>query len=291
MPPFFVEGAVLKEVPQIAAPYTWIDSHCHLQLGDGEADGALERALAAGVGRLICIGTDLATSTEAVDLARAHAPVWATVGLHPHDASRHGAEWDRLARLAATEARTSPRHPGRVVGVGEAGFDLHYRHSPEDTQEESFRAQVRLAKELDLALVIHSRAAWPQTFAVLESEGAPARTVFHCFTGGPDEARRALDLGAWLSFSGIVSFRNAGDLRAAAALTPDDRLLVETDAPFLAPVPHRGRPNEPAYLPAVGEALATARGTTPETVADLTRSNALAVFWPHESEASTAVAG
>jgi TatD DNase family protein len=272
VPPFSVDKPFsANDMPQIGAAYTWIDSHCHLQLANGEAEGALERAVAAGVGRMVCIGTDLATSREAVDLAGAQERVWATVGLHPHDASRHHAEWDGLRVLAGAE---------RVVGVGEAGFDLHYRHSPEDAQEESFRAQIRLATELGKALVIHSREAWEQTFAVLESEGTPARTVFHCFTGGPAEARRALDLGAWLSFSGIVSFPNAGEVREAAALTPDDRLLVETDSPFLAPVPHRGRPNQPAYLPAVGAALAAARGNTPEAVAELTRANALAVFWP-----------
>ena len=272
MPPFSVsEPFFSTTVPQNGTSYTWIDSHCHLQLGDGEAEAAIDRAAAAGVGRMICIGTDLATSAAAVELAGSDGRVWATAGLHPHDASRHHSEWDGLRRLAGAD---------RVVGVGEAGFDLHYRHSPEEAQEESFRAQVRLAAELDLALVIHSREAWDQTFAVLGSEGVPARTVFHCFTGGPAEARRALDLGAWLSFSGIVSFPNAGDVRAAAALTPGDRLLVETDSPFLAPAPHRGKPNEPAYLPAVGAAVAAARGTTPEAVAELTRHNALAVFWP-----------
>jgi TatD DNase family protein len=272
VPPFSVSEPIFStHVPQNGTAYTWIDTHCHLQLGDGEAETAINRAVLAGVGRMICIGTDLATSREAVDLAGSHETVWATVGLHPHDASRHHSEWDGLRRLAGA---------ARVVGVGEAGFDLHYRHSPAEAQEESFRAQVRLATELDLALVIHSREAWDQTFAVLESEGVPARTVFHCFTGGPVEARRALELGAWLSFSGIVSFRNADDVRAAAALTPGDRLLVETDSPFLAPAPHRGRPNEPAYLPAVGAAVAAARGTTPEAVADLSRYNALAVFWP-----------
>jgi TatD DNase family protein len=260
-----------NHLPRIDHGYTWIDTHCHLQLGDEEAQTAINRALAAGVGRMICIGTDLATSQAAVDLAGSVDQVWATVGLHPHDASSHDSEWDGLRRLAGA---------ARVVGVGEAGFDLHYRHSSEAAQEASFRAQVRLATELDLALVIHSREAWDQTFAVLESEGVPARTVFHCFTGGPAEARRALDLGAWLSFSGIVSFRNADDVRAAAALVPVDRLLVETDSPFLAPAPHRGRPNEPAYLPEVGAAVAAARGTTPEAVAELSRRNALAVFWP-----------
>ncbi len=272
VPPFSVSESMLSnDLPRIGAAYTWIDSHCHLQFGDEATETAINRAVAAGVGRMICIGTDLATSQEAVDLAGSQQTVWATVGLHPHDASRHDAEWDGLRRLAGG---------ARVVGVGEAGFDLHYRHSPQEAQEESFRAHVRLATELDLALVIHTREAWDQTFAVLHSEGVPARTVFHCFTGGPAEARRALELGAWLSFSGIVSFRNADDVRAAAALTPGDRLLVETDSPFLAPAPHRGRPNEPAYLPEVGAALAAARGTTVEAVAELTRHNALAVFWP-----------
>jgi TatD DNase family protein len=126
--------------------------------------------------------------------------------------------------------------------------------------------------------VIHTRDAWPQTFRILEDEGPPARTVFHCFTGGPDEAHRAVSLGAWLSFSGIVSFRNADDVRAAAAVTPLDRLLVETDAPFLAPVPHRGRENEPAFVPAVGAALAAATGVEPATIAALTAAAAASLF-------------
>src|SRR2546422_5566161 len=149
----------------------WIDSHCHLQLGDsleGDPAGAvaatIARALEAGVERMICIGTDLATSHQAVELATAHPQVWATVGLHPHDAVRFEAEWDGLRRLAGAE---------RVVGVGETGFDLYYRHSEPDDQERAFRAQLRLARETDLALVIHSRDAWEETFSVLESEGVP----------------------------------------------------------------------------------------------------------------------
>jgi TatD DNase family protein len=250
----------------------WIDAHCHLQLEDRgpTPEESVARAVEAGVERMVCIGTDLATSREAVRLAGKFPEVWATVGLHPHDASKLADEWGGLVELAGAD---------RVVGIGEAGFDLYYRHSEPDAQEEAFRAQVRLAAERGLPLVIHSRDAWTETFAVLETEGVPARTVFHCFTGGPDEARRALELGCWLSYSGIVSFKTADDLRAAAALTPSDRLLVETDSPFLAPVPHRGRPNEPAFLPAVGAALAAARGETVEAVADATRRNALAFFW------------
>lgn len=251
----------------------WIDAHCHLQFEDRgpTPEEAVARAVEAGVERMVCIGTDLATSREAVRLAGQFPPVWATVGLHPHDASKLPDEWDGLVELAGAD---------RVVGIGEAGFDLYYRHSEPGAQEEAFRAQLRLARDRDLPLVIHSRDAWPETFGVLESEGVPPRTVFHCFTGGRAEAQRALELGCWLSYSGIVSFKTADDLRAAAALTPADRLLVETDAPFLAPVPHRGKTNEPALLPAVGAALAAARDEPVEAVAATTRTNALAFFWP-----------
>lgn len=264
----------------------WIDAHCHLQFeeragrdddtirprtADETAAELVARAVDAGVERMVCIGTDLATSAEAVRLAGLFPEVWATVGLHPHDASKLADEWDGLVELAGAD---------RVVGIGEAGFDLYYRHSEPDAQDEAFRAQVRLARDRGLPLVIHSRDAWPETFGVLELEGVPERTVFHCFTGGPVEAERALALGCWLSYSGIVSFKTADDLRAAAAATPADRLLVETDAPFLAPVPHRGKANEPAFLPAVGAAVAAARNEPLETVAETTRNNALAFFWP-----------
>jgi TatD DNase family protein len=249
----------------------WIDSHCHLQMGEAEAAAAVARAVEAGVERMVCIGTDLETSTQAVALAAAHPQVWATVGLHPHDASRMPVEWASISALAKAP---------RVVGIGEAGFDLYYRHSEPDAQEAAFRAQVRLAAQAGLPLVIHSRDAWDETFSVLDSEDLPDRVIFHCFTGGPSEAERALGLGTYLSFSGIASFPNAADVRAAAALVPPDRLLVETDSPFLAPVPHRGRSNEPAYLPAVGAALADARGQPLEEIAALTRANALTVFWP-----------
>ena len=244
----------------------WVDSHCHLQSVSDGADAVLERARAAGVEWLVCVGTDLETSRQAVDLARAHpGNVRATVGLHPHDASRLNEEWDALVEVAGA---------GDVAAVGECGFDLYYEHSPRTAQEEAFRAQIRLAHERDLTLVIHSRAAWDDTFRVLAEEGPPPRTVFHCFTGGEAEARRALDLGAALSFSGIVSFPNADDVRAAAALTPTDHLLVETDAPYLAPVPHRGRENEPALVVTVGRALAAAREEPVERVAAATTATA-----------------
>jgi TatD DNase family protein len=198
--------------------------------------------------------------------ARHPGAVWATVGLHPHDASQG---LDGLVEMLG--------EPG-VVAVGECGLDYHYDHSPREVQRAAFAAQVALAHEHDLALVIHTREAWDDTFAVLDAEGVPERTVFHCFTGGPDEARRCLDRGGHLSFSGIVTFGSADDVRAAAARCPIDRVLVETDSPYLAPVPHRGRPNRPALVPLVGAALAAAIGVTVERVADATWANAERVY-------------
>ena len=250
---------------------TWVDSHCHVQWSTGGADAALDRARDAGVGAMVVVGTDARSSSEAIALASIHGDVRATVGLHPHDASHLDEEWEELERLAGHH---------EVVAIGETGFDLHYRHSEPDAQEAAFRAQIQLAHQLDRALVIHSREAWDDTFRVLDDEGPPPRTVFHCFTGGPDEARRALDLGTCLSFSGIVSFPGAPEVRAAAAACPLDRMLVETDSPYLTPAPHRGRENEPAFVRFVGEALAGATGRTLEEVAEATSTTAAAVFGP-----------
>jgi TatD DNase family protein len=244
----------------------WADSHCHLQY-EGIAEGALAAARAAGVGRVVCVGTDAPLSAAAIEVARAHpGTVWATVGLHPHDASQGV---DGIVGLLAEP---------EVVGVGECGLDYHYDHSPREVQREAFAAQIGLAHEHDLALVIHTREAWDDTFAILGAEAVPERTVFHCFTGGPAEARLALDLGASLSFSGIVTFKTAGDLRAAAALAPLDRILVETDAPYLTPVPHRGTPNQPSYVALVGAAVAEAKGVPVEEVEAATWANTAALF-------------
>jgi len=246
---------------------SWVDSHCHLQLAGG--DELVDRARDAGVAWMVCVGTDLATSREALALAVRHDDVFGVAGLHPHEASNLADEWQMLEALAAGDG---------CVGVGEAGFDFYYEHSPRADQEAAFRRQIRLASAVDKPLVIHSRDAWNDTFRVLDDEGTPARTIFHCFTGGPAEARAAIARGCYLSFSGIVSFKNADDVRAAAAIVPADRLLVETDSPFLAPEPYRGKPNEPAYVGLVGEALARARRATAADVAELTRSNAAQVF-------------
>jgi TatD DNase family protein len=165
-----------------------------------------------------------------------------------------------------------------VVAVGECGLDYHYDNSPREVQREVFVQQIALAHEHDLALVVHTREAWEDTFAILGSEGVPSRTVIHCFTGGPEEAQKCLELGAWLSFSGIVTFPGAPEVLSAATLCPLDRLLVETDSPFLAPVPHRGKPNRPALVPVVGAAIAAAKGIDVEDVANVTWKNAAMVY-------------
>ncbi len=242
---------------------TWFDSHCHLQMLDVPAGEALARSREAGVDGMVCVGTDLGSSAAAVGIAGREPDVWAAVGLHPHDATDRTAEWPGIVELSTAD---------RVVAIGETGLDYFYEHSPREEQIASFRVHIQLAHERDLALVIHTRDAWDDTFRVLEEESLPPRSILHCFTGGPAEAERALALGAHLSFSGIVSFKNAEDVRAAAAITPVDRMLVETDAPFLAPVPHRGQKNEPAFVADVGVALADATGRDLEAVAESTRS-------------------
>jgi len=256
----------------VPAGPAWVDSHAHLSAITGGADAALERGRAAGVTAVVCVGTDAASSRAAVELAARHDDVVATVGLHPHDATRLHDEWDELVELAAGDG---------VVAIGETGLDFHYRHSPAAEQEAAFRRHVALARDLGRSLVVHSRDAWDDTFRVLADEAPPPATVLHCFTGGPDEARRALELGCWLSFSGIVTFRSAADVRAAAAVTPPDRVLIETDAPYLAPVPHRGAENEPAFVPLVGAAVAAATGREPTEVAEATRAAARAVLGLH----------
>ena len=165
-----------------------------------------------------------------------------------------------------------------VVAVGECGLDYHYDYSPRDQQAESFVAQIGLAKERDLALVIHTRDAWDDTFEILDREGMPARTVFHCFTGGPDEAKAAVERGAYVSFSGIVTFKTAQDLRDAAVIVPEERILVETDSPYLAPVPHRGKPNQPANVAVVGQYLAELLDMPVADFANRTTANANTLF-------------
>jgi TatD DNase family protein len=244
---------------------SWTDSHCHIPY-EGVDESVIDEARAAGVTRMITVGTDAEQSAAAIAVAQRHDGVWATVGLHPHDAV-NGV--DSIVALVGQD---------KVVAIGECGLDYHYDHSPRDQQRAAFAAQIALAHEHDLALVIHTREAWDDTFDILAAERMPHRTVFHCFTGGPAEARRALDLGASLSFSGIVTFKAAGELREAAALCPLERVLVETDSPYLTPVPHRGERNRPALVPLVGAAVAGAKGLSVEEVAAASWSAAARMF-------------
>jgi TatD DNase family protein len=259
----------------------WIDSHCHIQDryqtdGVGAAE-AVDEARAAGVDGLVCIGTDPESSRQALSLMSGlREPfggfgVWCTAGLHPHEASMGQTAVDEIDRLISD---TLKDQSGSIVAVGECGLDYHYDHSPRHDQRKMFEAQIELAKRHGLSLVVHTRNAWDDTFEILKAAGMPERTVIHCFTGGPPEAKRCLDIGAYLSFSGIVTFKGAPEVREAAALCPADRLLVETDAPFLAPVPYRGKSNKPAWVAVVGQAVAEARGERPE---DLAASSTTAV--------------
>ena len=243
----------------------WADSHCHVQY-EGVGLEAVDEARADGVERVVTIGTDAEESRKAVDVAHRCDDVWATVGVHPHDATQ------------GVEGIVALLGERKVVAVGECGLDYHYDHSPRGVQRSVFAQQIAMALEQDLALVVHTREAWDDTFDILDSEGCPARTVLHCFTGGPDEARRGLDIGAYLSFSGIVTFKGADDVRAAAALCPVDRMLVETDAPFLAPVPHRGQPNRPAWVKVVGEAVAAVTNIAVGEIEAATWANTARVF-------------
>lgn len=248
-------------------PGPFIDTHCHLDDTRGRDLGeVLEEARVAGVTTMITIGCDEATSRRAIEIAAAHQGVFATAGVHPHEAA---AGLDFLPAMLDC---------GDVVAVGECGLDYYYDHSPRDVQRHVFAQQIALANERDLPLVVHTRDAWAETLAILDGEGCPRRTIFHCFTGGPDEARQCLDRGALLSFSGIVTFRNATDVQAAATLCPPDRLLAETDSPYLAPIPHRGRANQPAFVTHVVEALAVLRGEPLDEVAATIRATALAAF-------------
>lgn len=256
-----------------------IDSHCHPDMPEFAADRAamLERALAAGVTEIAAIGGGAAPGTLDVALrwqaelpAGAPLPrIWATAGIHPHEASGATA-----ASLAELEGLASDP---RIIAIGEIGLDYHYDHSPREIQREVFARQLAIAAGLDLPVAIHTREAWADTMDAIRAAQAAApgrvRGVFHCFSGERAQAAEALELGFYLSFSGILTFPRADDLRAVAAAAPPDRILVETDAPYLAPVPHRGKRNEPAYVAATLEALARLRGWGREEADRVTTAN------------------
>jgi TatD DNase family protein len=255
---------------------TLIDSHCHLDNEDFNADreAVIERALAAGVERMVAIGTgDGPPDLEvAVRLADSHACVLATVGVHPHDASK--ATPDTYLRLADLL-----NHP-KVIALGEIGLDYHYDHSPRDVQQAVFVEQMRIAQDAKKPIVIHTREAWDDTFELLEKHWKPTGLpgIMHCFSGNPTQAQRSLDLGFYLSFGGIVTFPKALDIQASARMAPPDRLLVETDAPFLAPVPRRGKRNEPSFVVETARRLGDLRSVAPEEIARITSGNFRRLF-------------
>jgi len=239
-------------------PHPVVDNHCHLDIADGdwlETTEALDRAAEVNVTRIVQIGCDLPGARWAVEAAQAHDRIVAGVALHPNDAPRH----DDL-EAAIAEIESLARSSDRVRAIGETGLD-NVRTGPEGraAQVESFRRHIDLAKRLDKTLVIHDRDAHDEVLAVLDEEGAPERWVMHCFSGDADFAQRCLDRGAWLSFAGTVTFKNADFLREAARSAPQDRILVETDAPFLTPMPYRGRPNASYLVPLTMRVLAGVR--------------------------------
>jgi len=251
-----------------------VDSHCHLDFPEfaEELDAVVARAKAAGVGRIVTISTRVKRHSDIVAIAERFADVFCSVGTHPHNAHE---ELD----VTADDLVARAHHP-KVVAIGEVGLDYHYDYSPRAAQEQGFRAHVAAARTSQLPLVIHSRQADDDTARILEEEmgkGAfPA--VLHCFTGGPDLARRAVALGHYVSFTGILTFKKSDDLRAIAAQLPTDRILVETDAPYLAPGRMRGKRNEPAFVVETAKVLAETRGVSYEEIARQTSDNFFRLF-------------
>jgi TatD DNase family protein len=251
-----------------------IDSHCHLEYKGLVEDqrGVLDRAREAGIGGFLNISTRRSEWDQVFATAARETDVWASVGIHPHEADAH-------ADLGAAALLEAAEHP-RVVAIGETGLDYYYDHSDRATQQALFRTHIAVARETGLPLIVHTRDAETDTASILaeEMEQGAFPALIHCFTASADLARKVLDLGLTISLSGIVTFKNARDLQSVAAELPKDRLLVETDAPFLAPVPHRGQVCEPAFTADTARFVAGLRGVEPEAVAETTTRNFFALF-------------
>ncbi|MEO8372941.1 MAG: TatD family hydrolase [Candidatus Solibacter sp.] len=241
-----------------------VDSHCHLddEKFDSDREQVMERALAAGVEMMMAIGTG-GELDVAIRQAERYPFIYATIGVHPHDAAK--ATEETFAQL-----RDLASHP-KVLAVGEIGLDYHYDFSPRDIQHAVFERQLEIAAEFGKPIVIHTREAWEDTLARVTT--LPNGGIMHCFTGDRGQAEQALERGFHLSFGGVLTFPKAEELREAARMVPEDRLLVETDCPYLAPVPHRGKRNEPAFVVATARRLAEVRGTTVEAIAECTTRN------------------
>jgi TatD DNase family protein len=244
----------------------WFDSHCHLHLcaDNDPVDEIVARAREAGVTDMLVVGIDRVSSETAINIARRH-DLLAAVGVHPNSADEFENCASDIHRLSSAD---------QVAAIGETGLDFYRDSTPESIQRRAFRAHIEMATACDKALVIHTRESVTAALDDLEVVGPPDRFVFHCWSGDSDQLARAVSLGGFISFAGNVSFKNAARLRALAAAVPGERLLIETDSPFLSPEPHRGHPNEPARLVHVGKAVADARGQSVDAIADLTHANA-----------------
>jgi len=251
-----------------------VDSHCHLDFPDfqDELDAVVQRARSAGIGRIVTISTRVRRQEDLLAIAERFPDVYCSVGTHPHHA-------DEELDIGAADLVVRTRHP-KVVAIGEAGLDYHYDNAPRDAQERGFRAHIAAARETGLPLVIHSRDADNDMASILREETGKGAfpAVLHCFTGGRDLALAGIELGLYVSFTGILTFKKSDDLRAIAAALPADRILVETDAPYLAPGKFRGKRCEPAYVVETAKVLAEARGVSPENVARQTTENFFRLF-------------
>ena len=249
-----------------------IDTHAHLQMSefDGDRDEVIKRARENGIDAIIAVGITLEDSEKAIALAKSHDAIYATVGIHPHDAeSIDPTTYDSLKKLAAHK---------KVVAYGEIGLDFFRNRSPRDVQIKRFEEQLDVARELNLPVVIHSREAHRETFEILEKRKGNLRGVLHCFSGDYTMATRYIDLGYYISIPGTITFSNAGKLVEVVQKIPMDSLLIETDSPFLTPVPNRGKRNEPAYVAYVAQKISEIRGLTPEEVGIATTKNAGNLF-------------
>lgn len=252
-----------------------VDTHAHLaMLQHSPVEEVLDRAKAQGIYRMVTVSTDEASWEPNKALASKYEQLYYSLGLHPHDALQWSACAEKLKSYFIDE-----KPPHKCVAVGEMGLDFHYDFCPREVQIEAFEAQVTLGKRYGLPLIIHCRDAFEALFASLTKVGMGPRTgVMHCFTGSALEAKKAVELGLKISFSGILTFKTAADLRETAKTIPRQSLLVETDCPYLAPIPHRGKPNEPSFLPMTVQTLAAALGAEPEEIADQTTRNAVEFF-------------
>jgi TatD DNase family protein len=263
----------VSETSHSHPPRAFSDSHAHLTMEpfDGDRDAVIARAKDAGIVHIVTISSYIGDAARCADLAARHDFIHFSAGVHPHEAKG----WNDDVARGIRDATQRPK----AIAIGEIGLDYHYDLSPRDVQRDVFRAQIRMARDLRLPVVVHTREAWDDTLSILREENAAAAGgVFHCFSGGIEEARRCLDLGFYLSFAGPVTFKNARGVAEAAAFAPLDRILTETDAPYLTPHPHRGTRNEPARVVLVADKIAALKGLARETVGEAATRNLEAAF-------------